>query len=62
MIGPMLFSSIKATLKFLIRRFRHDRTQFEQSQKRVHKGGGIVYVSHMSIYLSNIYAMQTDVF
>ena len=34
-----------------IRRFRHDPTRCEHSQQRVHKGGGIINVSHKLIYL-----------
>ena len=45
-----------------IRRFCNDRTRFERSQKRVHKGGGIVYVSHISIYRLNIHTIQIEVF
>ena len=56
------FEVLNRKNRIYIRRFRNDRTRFERSQKRVHKGGGIVYVSHISIYLSNIYTIQTDVF
>ena len=37
-----------------IRRFRHDPTRFERSQRRVHRGGGIINVSHKFIYLTYI--------
>ena len=37
--------------RIYIRRFHNDRTRFERSQKRVHKGGGIVHASHSIIYL-----------
>ena len=37
-----------------IRRFRHDSTRFERSQQRVHRGGGIINVSHKLIYLTYI--------
>ena len=35
-----------------IRRFRHDLTRFERLQQRVHRGGGIINVSHKFIYLT----------
>ena len=37
-----------------IRRFRHDPTQFERSQQRVHRGGVIINLSHKLIYLTYI--------
>ena len=37
--------------RIYIRRFCNDRTRFEISQKRVHKGGGIAHASHSIIYL-----------
>ena len=40
--------------RIYIRRFRHDRTRFERSQQRVHRGGGIINVSHKFIYLTYI--------
>ena len=48
--------------RIYICRFRNDRTRFELSQKRVHKGGGIVHAAHSIIYLSNIYGKQLDMF
>ena len=38
-----------------IRRFRHDPTRFERSQQRVHRGGGVINVSHKFICLIYIY-------
>ena len=35
-----------------IRHFRHDSIGFERSQQRVHRGGGIINVSHKLIYLT----------
>ena len=40
--------------RIYIRRFRHDPTRFERSQQRVHRGGGIINVSHKLIYLTYI--------
>ena len=40
--------------RIYIRRFRHDPTRFERSQQRVHRGGGIINVSHKFIYLTYI--------
>ena len=40
--------------RIYIRRFRHDPTRFERSQQRVHRGGGIINVSHKFIYLRYI--------
>ena len=40
--------------RIYIRRFQHDPTQFERSQQRVHRGGGIINVSHKFIYLTYI--------
>ena len=37
--------------RIYIRRFHNDRTRFERSKKRVHKGGGIVHASYSIIYL-----------
>ena len=34
--------------------FRHHPTRFERSQQRVHRGGGIINVSHKLIYLTYI--------
>ena len=39
--------------RIYIRRFRHDPTRFERSQ-RVHRGGGTINVSHKFIYLTYI--------
>ena len=36
--------------RIYIRRFRHDSTRFERSQQCVHRGGGIINVSHKLIY------------
>ena len=33
--------------------FRHDPTRFERSQQRVHRGGGIINVSHKHTYRFN---------
>ena len=51
-------SNFEVLNRIYIHRFRNNRTRFERSQKRVHKGGGITYVSRISIYLSNIYTIQ----
>ena len=40
--------------RIYIRHFRHDPTRFERSQQRVHRGGGIINVSHKLIYLTYI--------
>ena len=40
--------------RIYICRFRHDPTRFERSQQRVHRGGGIINVSHKLIYLTYI--------
>ena len=40
--------------RIYIRRFRHDPTRFERSQQRVHRGEGIINVSHKFIYLTYI--------
>ena len=40
--------------RIYIRRFRHDPTRFERSQQRIHRGGGIINVSHKLIYLTYI--------
>ena len=40
--------------RIYIRRFQHDPTRFERSQQRVHRGGGIIDVSHKLIYLTYI--------
>ena len=40
--------------RIYIRRFRHSPTRFERSQQRVHRGGGIINVSHKLIYLTYI--------
>ena len=42
--------------RIYIFRFQNDRTRFQRSQKRVHKGGGIIYMPHTLVYLTNIYA------
>ena len=39
--------------RIYVRRFRHDPTRFERLQ-RVHRGGGIINVSHKLIYLTYI--------
>ena len=39
--------------RIYIRRFRNDRTRSERSQKRVHKGGGVVYIQHGFMYLAS---------
>ena len=38
--------------RIYICRFRHEPTRFEPSQRRVHRGGGIINVSHKFIYLT----------
>ena len=38
--------------RMYIGRFRHDPTQFELSQQRVHRAGGIVNVLYKLIYLT----------
>ena len=43
------FEVLNRKSRISILRFRNDRTRFERLQKRVHKGDGIVYVSHLSI-------------
>ena len=40
--------------RIYIHRFRHDPTRFERSQQRVHRGEGIINVSHKFIYLTYI--------
>ena len=40
--------------RIYIRHFRHDPTRCERSQQRVHRGGGIINVSHKLIYLTYI--------
>ena len=40
--------------RIYIRLFRHDPTRFQRSQQRVHRGGGIINVSHKLIYLTDI--------
>ena len=40
--------------RIYIRRFRYDPTRFQRSQQRVHRGGGIINVSHKLIYLTYI--------
>ena len=40
--------------RIYIHRFRHDPTRFERLQQRVHRGGGIINVSHKFIYLRYI--------
>ena len=40
--------------RIYIRRFRHHPTRFERSQQRIHRGGGIINVSHKLIYLTYI--------
>ena len=40
--------------RIYIRRFRHDPTRFERSQQRVHRGRGVINVSHNLIYLTYI--------
>ena len=40
--------------RIYIRRFPHDPTRFESSQQHVHRGGGIINVSHKLIYLTYI--------
>ena len=40
--------------RIYIRRFRYDPTRFERSQQLVHRGGGIINVSHKLIYLTYI--------
>ncbi|CAF2146954.1 unnamed protein product [Rotaria magnacalcarata] len=44
------FEVINRKNRVYIRRFRNDRTRFERSQRRVHKGGGIIYVSNKHIH------------
>ena len=45
--------------RICIRRFRHDRTRFERSQKRFHRGGGIcTYTTH--IHLCNEHICQVN--
>ena len=39
--------------RIYIRRFWNDRTRFERSQKRVHKGGGTTYLPHALLYPTN---------
>ena len=40
--------------RIYISRFRHDSTRFQRSQQRVHRGEGIINVSHKFIYLTYI--------
>ena len=40
--------------RIYIRRFRYYPTRFERSQQHVHRGGGIINVSHKLIYLTYI--------
>ena len=40
--------------RIYICRFRHDPTRFQLSQQRVHRGGGIINVSHKLVYLTDI--------
>ena len=40
--------------RIYICRFRHDPTRFERSQQCVHRGRGIINVSHKLIYLTYI--------
>ena len=37
--------------RIYIRRFRPDPTRFQRSQQRVHRGGGIINVSHKLIHI-----------
>ena len=46
--------------RIYVRRFRHDPTRFERSQQRVHRGGGIINVSHKVIYLTYILIQRLD--
>ena len=69
MLSSMLFSPVSATLKFLIeknridiREFRYDRMGFQRSQNQIHKGGSIIHVSAISVYLSSIYTIPANVF
>ena len=40
--------------RIYIRRFRNDPSRFQRSQQRVHKGGGIVFVSYILMYQTDI--------
>ena len=44
------FELLNRKNRIYIRRFRNDRTRFERSQERVHKGGGIIYLLHGHMY------------
>ena len=60
MIDPMLFSSMKATLKLLIESLFVDSVMIELDLND-HKSE-LIKVSMRHIDLSNIYTKQTDVF
>ena len=69
MIGPILFSPMKATLKFLIERIESifvDSIMIEldlnDHKSEFTKVVVHVYVSHISIYRPNIYTIQIEVF
>ena len=49
--GESNYEVLNRKNRIYIHRFLKDRTQFERSQKRVHKGGGIVHASHSIVYL-----------
>ena len=52
--GESNYEILNRKNRIYIRRFQHDPTRFECSQQRVHRGGGIVNVSHKFIYLTYI--------
>ena len=66
MIGPVLFSPMKATLKFLIERIESifiDSVMIELDwNDRKSEFRKVVVLSMYHIYLSNIYTIQADVF
>ena len=48
--------------RIYIRRFRNHPSRFQRSQQRVHKGGGIVFVSYILMYQTDIWFRQKDLF
>ena len=48
------YETLNRENRIYIRRFPHDPTRFERSRQRVHRGGGIINVSHKFIYLTYI--------
>ena len=53
-MGESNYETLNRKNRIYIRRFRHDPTRFERPQQRVHRGGGVINVSHKLISLTYI--------